>query len=751
MFSRLVALFALGPAVLQLLAAPSCGADTTPPPAPTPTPGAPTPCSDGFGLCGREANQTCLITSFAEAEPVLTTERAFPNLSFSSAVFLTSAPDGRDEIYVVEKAGVVRVFENDPAASTSRVFVDLRDRVSASANEMGLLGLAFHPRYAQNGYVYVDYTAASPRRTVISRFNVADTDPPTLDPASEQILLTVDQPFSNHNGGMVAFGPDGYLYVGLGDGGSAGDPYGAGQDTQNLLAKMLRLDVDNPAAGKTYGWPADNPFASGVGGRPEIWAWGVRNPWRFSFDRLLGTLWVGDVGQDAWEEIDVMAGPGNYGWNVMEGTHCYEPASGCDPSGTLLPVYEYPHSEGRSVTGGYVYRGARLPELYGRYVFGDYANGRIWALSWDGEAVTQNVLLSDTDLPISSFGEDAAGELYVVALSGTLHRLVRQGGAPASGEFPTRLSETGCWTDLARRIPAPGVYPYDVNSPLWSDGDVKARFLALPGLEQASWQAQGPWSFPDGTVLWKDFAVLNDARDPSSRRLLETRLLLKLDGEWRGYTYKWDEDGRDAYLLDGALTETLQVIGEDGAPKAYTHYYPSRSDCQACHTPASGQVLGVKTNQLNRDHNYWGVVDNQLRAFDHIGLLDPPLAGDPDGLPRLPDPADTQVAVADRARSYLDANCAHCHLPGGTAISTLDLRWETPLADTLACGVEPSQGDMGVPGSLILYPGQPEKSTLWLRMSVTGTGRMPPLASGVVDGLGVSVVDGWIEGQTTCP
>jgi glucose/arabinose dehydrogenase len=340
---------------------------------------------------------------------------------------ITNAGDGSGRLFINEQAGKVRVVSAAGALSPTP-FLDLTSRIKLGG-ERGLLGLAFHPHFATNRRLFVDYTRARDGGTVVSELR-ASADGSRVDPSSERIILFVPQPFANHNGGQLAFGPDGYLYIGLGDGGSGGDPYGNGQNRHVLLGKILRIDVDGPhAAGKAYGIPPDNPFAAGGfapgEGRPEVWAYGLRNPWRFSFDRITGDLYIGDVGQNAWEEIDRQPldppGGANYGWNLMEGNHCF--LSGCDPTGLTMPIAEYSHVLGCSVTGGYVYRGTAQPALRGMYIFGDYCSGRLFTVhSEDGALTTRTV--AESGLNISSFGEDEAGELYLVDLRGGLYRVV---------------------------------------------------------------------------------------------------------------------------------------------------------------------------------------------------------------------------------------------------------------------------------------------------------------------------------------
>ena len=351
--------------------------------------------------------------------PALALERAFPGIPLASPVLLLQAPARPDRWYVVERAGRVLRFADDPGASRADVVIDLRERVD-TAGEGGLLGMAFHPDFAANGRVFLSYTVdgrapGSPLESRIARFTSRDGGD-TLDPASERIVLRLDQPYANHNGGHVAFGPDGMLYAGFGDGGAAGDPRGHGQDTGTLLGAMLRLDVD---AAEPYAIPPDNPFAGG-GGRGEIFAWGLRNPWRWSFDRETGTLWAGDVGQNAWEEIDRVERGGNYGWNVREGTHCYR-ADGCRTAGLTDPVVEYGHDAGCSVTGGYVYRGETIPALRGVYLYGDFCSGLVWGWPTAGGGPAERLV--DTGISLVSFAEGLDGELFAIDIGGGLYRL----------------------------------------------------------------------------------------------------------------------------------------------------------------------------------------------------------------------------------------------------------------------------------------------------------------------------------------
>ncbi len=397
---------------------------------------------------------TLFIMQYAESQTLV---NAYPNLTFSYPIFIANAGDCTNRMFVVQQGGIIKVFPNDSTATTGQVtnFLNITSKVNfggSLGDERGLLGLAFHPNYKNNGYFYVNYTASSPSRTVVARYSVMPGNPNKADSLSEHILLQIYQPFSNHNGGMMLFGNDGYLYIGMGDGGSAGDPGNRAQNLDSLLGKILRIDIDTVAG---YKIPPGNPLV-GIAGRDEIFAWGMRNPWRGSCDALTGQIWWGDVGQGAWEEIDLIEIGKNYGWKVMEGAHCYSPSSGCSTTGLTFPVKEYSHSFGIAVTGGYVYRGYRRPELYGRYIYGDYGSGNIWNFQYNGGgSISSDSLLIASPYSVSSFGVDELGELYLSHISST-GRIYRFSGSlpptvgttlssPANGSLNLSLPVTLNW------------------------------------------------------------------------------------------------------------------------------------------------------------------------------------------------------------------------------------------------------------------------------------------------------------------
>lgn len=687
--------------------------------------------------------------------------RALPSLSFSRPIYAASAPapDGTHWLYVAEQDGRIYAMRNDDATATRTVLLDLRAAVggpvSRDGNEEGLLGVAFDTDYGvagadRAGQFYIHYSAASPRRSVLSRFRATFTNgaanAPEASAASEEIVLEVAQPYSNHNGGMLDFGPDDLLYMSLGDGGDGNDPLRHGQNLGTLLGSILRIDVRNPPSGAEYGIPEDNPFVDRAGARPEIYAYGARNPWRFSFDRQTGALWVGDVGQVQREEIDLVRRGDNMGWPLYEGSLAHLDPSFVPATPPVPPVYDYPRSQGTTVVGGIVYRGMDVPSLMGSYLFGDYGSGRIWALVHDGIQAVELVEIQNLG-QIVHFGEDEDGEALLVSHAGTLHRLREPSGGTPPPPFPDLLSETLLFSNLATLQPVAGLLPYELNSPLWSDDAEKRRWMGIPGQSEIVFRPTQPWTFPRGTVFVKHFEIETTPGDSSSLRRLETRVLLHGSEGWAGYTYRWLPDGSDAVLLSERETETIDIDDPlaPGGVRQQTWTYPSRTDCMRCHTTAAGIVLGVRTGQVHRDFAFPEAVDDQLRTWNHIGLFTTNL-GSTEAYERWPDPADEAVGTAERARSYLAANCAQCHLPGGPAPGTLDLRLHTAAAAMGAIDVRPSQGDLGLPDAWIVRSGDHAASVLWERLQRLDNHRMPPLGSSVVDELGSDVVGDWIDG-----
>jgi uncharacterized repeat protein (TIGR03806 family) len=617
-------------------------------------------------------------------------------------------------------------FENAGGNVDGVQSTDLTDRVQIRADgldERGLLGIALHPEYPADPRVFLAYTTGS--GSLESRVSSFEAIAGDLDPDSEIVLLEVSQPYTNHNGGHVIFGPDGFLYAGLGDGGSGGDPQGNGQNTNTWLGSILRIDVDQTTGDKPYAIPTDNPFAEG-GGAPEIYAYGLRNPWRFTFDRDNGDLWAGDVGQDDWEEIDIVERGGNYGWNLHEGFACY-PADveDCASAGLEPPIHAYrnpPGNDARSVTGGYVYRGSRLPELVGRYVFADYATGEIWQL--EGTDADTNVeILLQSGIQVSSFAEDQAGELYVLDRGGA--RVLRVDPGDAAGNaLPARLSDTGCVNVDDPTLLASNVIAYDVALPFWSDGVQKQRYLVLPEGKTLREHDDGDLEVPNGTLLIKNFVL--------GERVFETRFYVRhADGEYSGYSYAWNAKGDDAELVE---TTRVERVGDQD------WVFPGRDACNRCHTAAAGRTLGLELRQLNLEGD-----EPQLSRLHAAGAFDE----EPSVFDRLPEPGGSAPLV-DRARAYLHVNCAGCHRPGGPARGGLDLRFDVALGDTGLCETA-ALGDLETSRGALLAPGVAEDSVAHLRMSRRDQAGMPPLGSNLVDEAGATLIAEWIDSLDRCP
>ena len=691
-------------------------------------------------------------------------ELAYPKLKLDEPLSAGVVP-GSKRMIVAGRHGKVWTFDASSNNPEPQLIIDLKRTI---------YGIVAHPQFEKNGFVYVtsiaDAANPSANGSRLSRLTVARGETLTADVKSELSIL--EWPSGGHNGGCLRFGPDGMLYLVTGDGSGIADGLQTGQDITDLLGAILRIDVDHPAESKAYGIPKDNPFVGGAKARGEIWSFGHRQVWKFSFDAPTGQLWAGEVGQDLWEMVYLIQRGGNYGWSVREGTHPFRPERPKGPGEFQQPIVEHSHTDFRSLTGGWVYRGKRLPELAGAYIYGDYDTGKVWMLRYDAKTkkVAEHRELCDTQVRIVEIIPDADGEiLFVDFAGGGLHRLVP---VPPSStpkpDFPRKLSQTGLFASTKDHKPAAGVVPYDVIAPLWSDGALKDRFMAIPGDAKIEFDtviypfpAPGSlpgWRFPDGTVMVKTFSLELEPGNPKSKRRLETRLLhyIKMPGNddeygaqvWNGYTYLWNDAQTDAELIEAKGADRVFQIKDKAAPNGVREqkwHFPSRAECTLCHTMAAKYVLGVTTEQMNRDYNYGdGKPKNQLQHLDELGYFTKPLLKEPQKLTRLADYHDPKNNLDERARAYLQANCSHCHRKWGGGNADFILLSSLPLKET-GTDARPGQGLFELKDPRIIVPGDPTRSMLLHRMKKTGLGRMPHIASNIVDEEAVKLIEEWIR------
>ena len=703
------------------------------------------------------------------------TEPAFPGLTFDEPVDIASPPGETNRLFIVERAGHIIVITN-LAAPTASVFLDLTPRVTHGVfnDPRGLLAVAFHSGYATNRLFYVFFTTedgAVPQKR-IARFEASPANPNQALAASEQVLIAQPTPGNAHKGGDLQFGPDGCLYVSLGDGSNGNDVNSRSQRIDgDFFSGILRLDVDgrpgslppnpHPAlpALPTYRIPPDNPFvgATTFNGaavnpaqvRTEFWAVGLRNPWRMRFDTVTGALWCGDAGQDSREEINLIVKGGNYGWAFREGT-LSGPRAGEAPAGftSIAPVVEYAHgfstNQGRSVTGGGVYRGDRLGQLTGAYVFADYGTGNIWALRPGGTNAPAPQWLT-AEPGIAALGTDPRnGDVLLADVNAdTIWRLVYNGNATGA-PLPPTLADTGAFTNLLTLEPHAGIVPFDLNVPFWSDHALKSRWFSLPPTNLAfAFSPAANWSLPTGAVWIKHFDLVTNTFTQQRGRL-ETRLLVKNTNGVYGVTYRWGGSPANATLVDEGGSDEVFVISDAGTLRTQVWHYPSRNECLACHTAAGGWALGFNTAQLNRNFTYAGGTTNQIAALAAAGYLAAPVSN-LHALPALAAATNTAASLEWRVRSHLAANCAACHQPGG-AVAGWDARLSTPTA--LAGLIDGTlENDSGDPAMRVLKPGSLALSMIHQRLLGPGPGRMPPLATSVLDTNAINLVAAWITNE----
>ncbi len=717
------------------------------------------------GLDARPANTTCTAPPRpGSAAPVALTSvfddvfTAPAGVRVQSPMLMAQRPNDASRWFMAQRDGRIVSFAATGARDLRQVLstaqlTALTGKTVTQADESGFHGMAFDPQFSANGRLYVSFST-----TCDGNVPLCD-DPANINGdyyrwATEIGYLTspdngatftgytrlmhIGRWSQMHYGGSLAFGKDGFLYISSGD----GLDDSAAQFPTNFFGKVLRIDPKGtPAPGRPYGIPTTNPYATGVGGRPEIFARGLRNPFRMTADRLTGDIWLGDVGQDTYEEVNRIELGGNYGWPCREGAHpghAWNDRTKCPSQlGLVDPVMEHLHvGIGRSVTGGYVYRGSAISGFQGTFVYGDFMQKELRGLSLENGAWTSRILNgAGPQDGYASFAEDAAGEIYAVSLfDQKIHKLV-PGGAGGPVTFPQLLSQTGCVLANDPTRPAPGLVPYDVNAALWSDGADKERFFAIPDGTRITVTPSGDFDFPIGTVLVKTFSLAG--------RRVETRLFVRhADGEWGGYSYEWNDAGTDAALLPSGKVKAVSGVSWS---------FPSRSECALCHTSAAGRSIGLEVGQLNGTFAYPapGRSANQLRTLQYIGMFTAPV-GDPAALVAYPKPHEGAPSAA-KARAYLHANCASCHQPnGGAGRSTMDLRFGTAFAATNTCNVTPIVDDFGNAANRLLRPGVPTGSVLSLRMHTLDARRMPPLGRSTRDVAGTNLIDAWIGGVAGC-
>ncbi len=672
------------------------------------------------------------------------TEPVFGNYRFKKPVTLTNAP-GTDSMFLLEQTG--KIYELESAdVGQPRLVGDLREHVAGFSDAYGL---EFHPDFEDNREVFVCYIRNGVDKqigTALSRMRLTTDGELKIEPDSEEILYTWMK--GGHNGGCVKFGPDGYLYISAGDSAAPfpPDPLKAGQDLSNLLSTITRIDVNRRDGDKPYSIPKDNPFVGVDNARPEIFAYGFRNPWRMAFDRVSGDLWVGDVGWELWEMIHCVESGGNYGWSIFEGPQPININDERGPTEIIRAAAAHDHTVARSITGGIVNYGDRFRVVKVYYVYGDHVTGLFWKTrrkpgskqgSANADQYEPATLIAREPIQIICFGLDNEGELYIVDYQGTVHRLVRQEGE-VNAEFPTTLSESGLFSSVAKHELATGVLPYEIIAEPWMDGGTASRFVAIPGRGKigvytvrsghANWDGKHPgsWKFPQNSVLGKTISL--------NGRRIETQLL-HYDGQaWLAYSYLWNDDATDATLAeDRSQTVSVDV---DGVKRPWK--VSSRGECMVCHSNANDMLLGFKPSQMIRAAHGQ---EDQLDYFFDLGLLEKA----PDRKRKLPaSPANQDASLEDRARAYLHVNCAHCHRPQGGGSVPMNVVFHEALDRTRMIDQQPAQGTFGIENARVVAPGDPTKSILLYRFCKFGPGHMPKLGGLELDHEGATLLHDWI-------
>lgn len=689
---------------------------------------------------------TSRVQGYPDPLPPYTVEKWQASIDWERTLYAAAEP-GRDALLVVQEsfeerpARIVRVAD-DPNATTTDIILEIPKWIVYS--------LTFHPMYQQNGFLYLGMNGPTDREDErfdrVTRYTVSADG--TIDPASELVIL--EWLSNGHNGAALTFGHDGMLYITTGDGTSDSDGWLSAQDVTNLLGSVLRIDVDRPTNQQPYSIPEDNPFLSIERARGELWAIGLRNPWRMCTDRKTGQIWVGNNGQDLWETAHLIRRGENYGWSVYEGNHPFYLNRELGPAPYVPPTLEHHHREALSLTGGEVYYGTKLPELEGAYIYGDFSTGKVWGARHDGQQVTWHQELADTPLLIVGFAVTHSGELLIVEYGNGFSRLIPREVVNDAPTFPRKLSETGLFASVEDYQVQPGVIPFEVNAAGWADGATAQRHVAIPGDGSMSITESRGFTFADGSVAIQTLSLPIGSNPTNKERRIETRMLVRQDGTWNGYSYLWNEAQDDAELVeaDGRDVDLLSSANDNTqSPNAIRRWHvPSRSECSSCHTSRMGGVLALTQPQLNRDCSYGdGHVENQIDVLRRVGLLagnfERPLAE----MTKLVDPYDTQQPLEQRARSYLHTNCSVCHILTGGGNSRMELEITSDLQTMAVIDQHPQHDALGIANARIIAPGDPHSSILYHRISSRGRGQMPPLATQMVDQRAVDLFAEWIK------
>ncbi len=655
-------------------------------------------------------------------------EVVWPELRFNKVTDIARLPS-RELMFLTQQKGKIWILPGDIEMETPepKLFVDLAAELTEFASSFSI---AFHPKFEENREVFVFYRINDTQMddgTRISRFRTFP-DRLELDTSSEEILLTFRS--GGHNGGHLGFGPDGMLYILTGDSEvpTPPDPLNTGQDLTDLLSSVLRIDVDQREAGKSYSIPPDNPFLEVADARPEIWAYGFRNPWKLCFLPATGDLWVGDVGWELWELLMRVERGSNFGWSIVEGPQPIKINQSPGPSPITPAQVLHPHTEFASITGGYVSETDRLPDLKGRYLYGDFVTGQLWGLTFDGSEVADKEYLADTRLQIVTFGRASDGEVVFMDWPENQHlyRLVKNRQPDESASFPRKLSETGIFSDLMSKSPETGVYPFEINGEMWHDGAQASRWIAIPDNETIISKKSPFAEIPDGTVLAKTL-TLGDQR-------IETQILHYENLAWQGYSYRWNAEQTEAELVDAAGLST-EI---DGNPWTFH----SRAECLRCHNIGSDYRLAFHPGQLNRG--------GQLKRFQDLGLVNEAFVEKAEKEPAARY-ENSKAPIEVKARTWLAANCAHCHRRRGGGSVTMEVDLATALEKMNILDVEPVKGTFGIPGAKLVAPGQPHHSIVYYRTVTPGVGHMPMIGARTVDPTGEGLLYEWIASMKKSP